>query len=138
MIVKIVLFFGIAVILCILGTLSSIWVGHIPKKYTFNKELPKAFTLMSWTNMSSPIVQNALKKNIIAETAKLEVCEPPKGFLMTKTFVVVKENKIPLYCIEPEDLEGKKNVPALLYVHGGAFYYPLSKQGGYSMAYYAE
>ena len=136
--VSIILIILALILICLISTISMVWVGHIPKEYHYNEKLPKAMTAMSWTNMNSSVVQKGVKKSIISETEKLESCEAPEGFLVTTDIVETDKGNIKLYCIQPRKLEKEKDVPAMLYLHGGAFYYPLSQQGLYSMAYYAK
>jgi acetyl esterase/lipase len=138
-IIRIVIIAIVAVVLVsTIGTLSSVWVGHIPKKYDYNDELPKASNVMSWTNINSSIVQNSMKKTIAQKAAEFETYKIPDGFSMDIHSVQVDGGTINMYSIEPTSLVGKKDVPVLLYIHGGAFYFPLTVDAMNIMLYYAE
>lgn len=121
--------------------LKNIWVGHIPQMYSYNKELPEPSTIVSWVDMNSEIVQTQLNRRIQSVRDELDSAsfsDVPKGFVVKSFAVPVEGGEITLYSIEPEELEGVKDVPVVIYNHGGAFYLPLSKGGIYSMAYYAK
>jgi acetyl esterase/lipase/predicted RNA-binding Zn-ribbon protein involved in translation (DUF1610 family) len=127
-----------AVLLVTIGTLSTVWSGHIPEKYNYNKELPAASSVMAWTNMKSSIVQSGMKKTISEKIENLENSKAPEGFKVSKYSVPVEDGTIKMYSIESNDLADKKDVPVILYIHGGAFYFPLTEEGLDSMAYYAK
>lgn len=121
--------------------LNSVWVGHIPESYTYNSELSKPSTIVSWADMSSGIVQTQLERRLENARKELENAsfdDVPDGFVVNSFAVPVDGGEITIYSIEPEELAGATNSPVIIYNHGGAFYYPLSEGGIYSMAYYAK
>jgi acetyl esterase/lipase len=136
---RVVIVIIVAVLVCSAAIpLFSVWSGHIPEKYAYNAELPPASSVMAWTNIESPVVQNALKKTIQQEIENLAIYEAPAGFNVTWYPVPVKDGIIKMYCIEPDNIADEKNVPVVLYIHGGAFYFPLTDEALNSMAYYAK
>jgi acetyl esterase/lipase len=139
MVMRIILL-GIATLIVagVIGTAVTVWSGHIPEKYDYNPELPAASSVLAWTKINSSVVQNAMKKTILEKSRELETYEAPKGFNVMKYSVPVDGGTVKLYAIEPENLMGQKDVPVVLYIHGGAFYFPLTADAINSMAYYAK
>lgn len=136
---RVVIVIIVAVLVCSAAIpLFSVWSGHIPEKYAYNAELPPASSVMAWTNIESPIVQNAMKNTIRKKIEELATYEAPSGFRVTAYPVAVKGGTIKMYCIEPENMVDEKDVPVVLYIHGGAFYFPLTDGALNSMAYYAK
>jgi acetyl esterase/lipase len=136
---RVVIVIIVAVLVCSAAIpIFSVWSGHIPEKYNYNAELPSASSVMAWTNIESPIVQNAMKNTIRQKIEDLAIYEAPSGFRVTSYPVAVKGGTIKMYCITPENIADEKNIPALLYIHGGAFYFPLTAEGLNSMLYYAK
>ena len=121
--------------------LNNVWVGHIPETYTYNSELSKPSTIVAWADMSSNIVQTQLDRRLESARQELENASfdaVPEGFVIHTYTVPVDAGDITMYSIEPEELTGAMDSPAIIYNHGGAFYYPISEGGIYSMAFYAK
>lgn len=116
----------------------GIWSGHIPEKYQYNPRLPKGNTFMAWFNMYSPLIQNGMRKSVGQRKEQVERYVPPKGINMQKYTVVSDGTAVNMYCLEPEEIKGRKDCPVLFYIHGGAFYFPLTVDGLNSMVYYAK
>ena len=130
-----------AVLVAAFIPLNQVWVGHIPEKYTYNSELPQPSNLVSWVDMNSQIVQGKLDtriNNMIKDLESASMDDAPEGFIMKRFTVPSDGGEINLYSIEPEEIAGVKDAPVIIYNHGGAFYFPLSKGGIESMAYYAK
>ncbi len=120
------------------GRTFGIWSGHIPEKYQYNPRLPKGNTFMAWFNMYSPLIQNGMRKSVGQRKDQVERYVPPKGINMQKYTVVSDGTAVNMYCLEPEEIKGRKDCPVLFYIHGGAFYFPLTVDGINSMVYYAK
>ncbi len=88
--------------------------------------------------MKSPSAQVALRSLNASTTELLEACVAPDGFTLTRQVVPVPGGDITLYGVEPTELVGATGVPAVMYVHGGAFYYALSPDAPGGLAYYAK
>lgn len=134
--------FAVAAVLvaAALVPLADVWVGHIPEAYDYNPELPQPSNVVAWADMGSGIVQAQLDRRLAAAREELEAAsldDAPEGFVIGSFAVPVDGGEITVYTIEPEGLLGAADVPAVIYNHGGAFYYPLSKGGIDSMALYA-
>lgn len=137
------IFLGIVAVLLVAAAipLSSVWVGHIPQSYSYNSELPKPSTIVAWVDMNSRIVQGQLDKRIQSVRDELDsasFADAPEGLVVKSLKIPVEGGEITMYSIEPEELVDAKEIPVLIDIHGGAFYFPLSKGGVYSMAYYAK
>lgn len=120
------------------GRTFGIFSGHIPKKYAYNPKLPKGNTFMAWFNMYSPVIQNGMQSTVGQKRKQLAEYQAPEGMRLSKYEVASDGAKIQMYCIEPVGIVGKKNIPALIYIHGGAFYFPLTTDSLNSMVYYAK
>lgn len=130
---------GLMIAVCI--PLSHIWVGHIPEKYSYNKKLPEPSQIVSWVNMNSGIVQKQLDRRILQMREELDSAsfdDAPEGICIKTYTVPVEGGEIKMYCVEPLNHTETDNMPVIIYYHGGAFYFPLTKGGVYSMAYYAK
>lgn len=121
-----------------INTLSQVWVGHIPKKYNYNPDLPAPNTIMAWTNMNCPMVQKGMLHTISERKEEVANVQAPEGFALLRENVTVDGGEIALFCLEPSELKGQKDVPVLFYIHGGAFYFPLTVGDIDSMKYYAK
>ena len=134
------LFLGIVgcllIITCIV--LSSVWVGHIPQTYTYNEALPKPSNALSWTNMNSSIVQNELIKTIEQRKQELAAYQAPAGFKLSFIEIGDSSSSFNMYCLENEESDKTQASPAILYLHGGGFYFPLTADGINSMVYFVK
>lgn len=126
------------ILVTLIGTASQVWVGHIPKQYNYNPEFPKPFTIMAWTNMNSKVVQKGMLGTIDERKKELEEKQAPEGIYMQKFDMPVDDGQIKMYCVEPKNLKGQENVPVVYYIHGGAFYFPLTVSDIDSMSHYAK
>lgn len=120
------------------GKTLGIFSGHIPKKYAYNPKLPRGNTFMAWFNMYSPVIQNGMRSTVGQRRKQLAEYQAPEGMKLSKYEAASDGISVPVYCLETVETAGKKKVPALVYLHGGAFYFPLTTDSLDSMAYYAK
>ena len=88
--------------------------------------------------MQSPSAQVALRGLNANMAELLDACVAPDGFTLTRQVVPVPGGEITMYGVEPTELVGETRAPALMYIHGGAFYYALSPDAVGGLAYYAK
>lgn len=114
------------------------FVGHLPKKYQYDKRFPKPLAVMSWVNMFNKNIQRGMHKSAAAQRKGLETFEAPEGFHTEVYDVPVKGSTIRMYSIEPEELVGKTKVPVIFNTHGGGFYFPLGVDEIRNSGYFAK
>lgn len=117
---------------------KGMFVGHFPKKYNYDKRLPKPLATMSWINMFNKTIQNCMFKSADKQREGLNSLKAPNGFNIETYDVAVSGGNIKMYMIEPKELTGKKNVPVIFNTHGGGFYFPLGCDEVYNSGYFAK
>ena len=73
---------------------KGMFVGHLPKKYHYDKRFPKPLAVMSWTNMFNKNIQQGMYKSAAAQRKELDVFKAPDGFHAEVYEVPVKGSSI--------------------------------------------
>lgn len=120
------------------GRTLGIFSGHIPKRYVYNPELSKGNTFMAWFNMYSPVIQKGMRSTVEKKKEQLAQYQVAEGMHLTKYEVESDGVPVSMYCLETAETVDKKDIPVLVYIHGGAFYFPLTTDSMESMVYYAK
>ena len=79
-----------------------------------------------------PLIRSYVR-NIEKKTARYE---PPKGINKKRIAVPTKDGEIPCYLLEPADIDAA--LPAILYLHGGGFLFPILHSRLNNAVYYAQ
>ncbi len=92
--------------------------------YPFSKELPKTLTFAD-LNFTHPLIRPFVKAYIGVTKLSVKAMRAPK----------FRIGPINCYKVEPS---GKETLPAILYLHGGGFMFPLQPMMFWNARYYAQ
>ncbi len=105
-------------------------------EYNYSKELGKPISFGNM-NFENPLIRTFMKIGCNLSNLQIKPFKPEDGIIKRKRQIPVKTNKT-ISCIVIEPSNVKEALPAIIYLHGGAFVCPIVSLMIDNAAYYAK